>query len=198
MGKMYKAISVCVIMILIAACGPSTSQVVVLNRDDYASQIDPARYPQYKGKIIMLNSIVENSKNTSNFAYYNPEKTFGHSLFYSTPGRNLPQPLASYLWYVLQKGFGSAGIKIVADETSFDAEMTITINSITDEEVKFDVLTIGNNSLKTQKSYVTTMPKAPSLESPVLEKRAYKMHDKMIEAILDDPDMQKVIAPGKS
>lgn len=189
--KRSSILIICLLLIIIG-CGPIVSNTVILNRDRYVSQINPLTYDQFKGKTILLNSIADNSKNTTNLTYFNPERTFSHEMFYSKDS-SWPQPLVSYLWYALQKGFESVGIRVLAEGSIYDAALSMTINSMTDEEVKFDVLMIRTKMIQFQKSYVVTMPKAPSGESEILEQRSYRMLDKMIEAMLGDPGFQEGI-----
>lgn len=189
-----ETLSLVVFLLFISACGPYMSQTVVLNRENYISQINSAKYGQYKDKIILLNSIIDNSKNTTNFNYYNTEKTIDYDLFYSNPKSSFQQPVVSYMWYVFQKGFETAGLKIITEGSLFDVALTLTFNSITDEEVKFDLLMLGKNINIIQKSFVVTIPKTSSKDPIALEKRAYTMSDKIIETILCDSDFQKALS----
>ena len=171
-------------------CGPFTNTVVQLKRDRYICAIDPNQFIQFQGKRILLSSITDESKNTTNLAYYNPERTVGYQLFYSKE-HEMQQPVVSYFWYALQKAFECAGIKIEEHGKNYDVELSLIINSLTDEEMKFRVLLIKKGTLAHQRDYVVTTPKVQTKTLAVLEKRAYGMLDSIVLTILNDPDFQK-------
>ena len=177
-------------IVIVCSCGPTTSTVVKLNREKYDCKINADQFIKFKGKQILLASIEDKSTNTSNLAYYNPERTVGYQLFYSS-ANSWSQPVVSYFWYALQKGFECAGVKIEESGPIYNAELNITLNSLTDEEIKFRLLLTSTGRLVYQKDYVVSMPKVETNEQAVLEQRAYRMLDSIVITILSDPDFQK-------
>jgi hypothetical protein len=97
----------------------------------------------------------------------------------------------SYFWYALQKGFECAGVKIEEGGPVYDAELTLTIKSLTDEEITFQALLTKMGQLVCNKDFVIRMPKVETNEQSVLEQRAYRMLDSIVTTILSDPDIQK-------
>ncbi|MEN6318039.1 MAG: hypothetical protein ABFD82_04700 [Syntrophaceae bacterium] len=178
------------IFVIICSCGPATSTVVMLNREKYDCKINPDQFIQLKGKRILLASIDDKSTTTSNLAYYNPERTVGYQLFYSS-AHSMPQPVVSYFWYALQKGFECAGVKIEESGPVYDAELSLIFKSLTDEEINFQALLTKKGMLAFNKDFVVRMPKVETNEQAVLEQRAYRMLDSIVTTILSDPDFQK-------
>jgi hypothetical protein len=162
----------------------------MLNREKYDCKLNPDQFIQFKGKRILFASIDDKSTNTSNLAYYNPERTVGYQLFYSST-HAMPQPVVSYFWYALQKGFECAGVKIEEGGPVYDAELALTIRSLTDEEIKFQALLTKMGQLACNKDFVIRMPKVETNEQSALEQRAYRMLDSIVTTILSDPDIQK-------
>jgi len=183
--------SICVFVcaLIICGCGPYTNNIVDLNRDRYVCKIDPAQFNNFQGKRILLSTIIDESKNTSNMGYYNPEKMIGYRLY---SGENtLQQPVVTYFWYSLKKGFECAGIRIEEHGLVYDAELSLIFKSLTDEEIKFTMLLTKAGKIMYQQDYVVKMPEAQSKDHAVLEQRAYGMLDSIVKTILNDPDFQK-------
>ena len=102
----------------------------------------------------------------------------------------MQQPVVSYFWYALKKGFECAGIRIFSYGL-YDAELSLIFKSLTDEEIKFTMIVTKIGKLIYQHDYVIKMPEAQSKDHAVLEQRAYGMLDSIVRTILDDPDFQK-------
>ena len=85
--KVYFLIAYFLIVFFIIGCGPVVNTTVMLGRDNYVSKIKPEDYKVLQGKRILFHSITDQSTNTTNLAYYNPEKTIGYKLYYKAPGR---------------------------------------------------------------------------------------------------------------
>ena len=178
------------IIVIICGCGPGTSNVVMLNREKYDCKINSDQFMKFQGKRILLSSIEDKSTNTTNLAYYNPERTVGYQLFYSS-ANSWSQPVVSYFWYSLKKGFECAGIKIEESGPIYDAELSLTFTSLTDEEIQFRLLLTKLGKLAYQRDYVVSMPKVETNEHAVLEQRAYRMLDSIVSTILTDPGFQQ-------
>jgi hypothetical protein len=182
--------SICALVsaLIICGCGPYATNIVDLNRDKYVCKINPAQFNNFQGKRILLSTIIDESKNTTNLGYYNPDKTIGYRLSYSES--SVQQPVVSYFWYALKKGFECAGIRIFSYGL-YDAELSLIFKSLTDEEIKFTMIVTKIGKLIYQHDYLIKMPEAQSKDHAVLEQRAYGMLDSIVRTILDDPDFQK-------
>jgi hypothetical protein len=182
--------SICALVsaLIICGCGPYATNIVDLNRDKYVCKINPAQFNNFQGKRFLLSTIIDESKNTTNLGYYNPDKTIGYRLSYSES--SVQQPVVSYFWYALKKGFECAGIRIFSYGL-YDAELSLIFKSLTDEEIKFTMIVTKIGKLIYQHDYVIKMPEAQSKDHAVLEQRAYGMLDSIVRTILDDPDFQK-------
>ena len=174
---------------VLMGCGPASSvvKVVELNRDRYECKIDPSQFKQYHGKNFLLASIEDESDNTENLYYYNPQKTIGYRLYYSSS--SVRQPVVSYYWYALQKGFECAGLK-VEEYIHDDQEVALTFNSLTDEEILFDLALMKNGRQSYATSYTIKMPAVDANNADVLEQRAYGMLDMIVTTILKDPHFE--------
>lgn len=177
-------------VLVVAGCAPYARMVVPLNRDKYVCKNDAGKFTLFQGKRILLTTITDESRNTSGLAYYNPEGTVGYQLFYSSQ-HEMQQPVVSYFWYALKKGFECVGVQIQEYGTIFDAELSLTFLSLTDEEIQFRVLLIRKEVLTLQKEYAVTMPRVATVDKNLLEDRAYRMLDAIVATILNDPDFQK-------
>jgi len=182
------------IALFLVGCGPMVNTTVILNRDKYTPKLNPNDYKALSGKRILFHSIVDKSTNTTNLSYYNPEKTLGYSLYYKNPGNSMAQPVVSFFWYALQKGFERAGIVITPGDPIYDAEMTMTFRSVTDREVVYDVVFTKMGKLLYEKTYTVKTPSISTDDVTALENRAYDMIDAMVKTILDDPDFKKVVS----
>lgn len=182
------------IMISLAACGPlMVNTVVPLSRESYVPQINPEDYKLMRGKRVLFHGITDQSRNTSNFAYYNPGRTVGYELYYTLPNEGMPQPLISFFWYALKKGFEQAGIIIEDTSPIYDVELLLVFRSLTDREIQFDAQVRRAEKPVYEKSYAVKSPEVATADSAVLEKRAYGMMDAMVKTILGDPDFQKTL-----
>jgi len=182
--------SICALVsaLIICGCGPYATNIVDLNRDKYVCKINPAQFNNFQGKRFLLSTIIDESKNTTNLGYYNPDKTICYRLSYSES--SVQQPVVSYFWYALKKGFECAGIRIFSYGL-YDAELSLIFKSLTDEEIKFTMIVTKIGKLIYQHDYLIKMPEAQSKDHAVLEQRAYGMLDSIVRTILDDPDFQK-------
>lgn len=189
--KVYCIANVLIIIFMIG-CAPTANTIVQLGREKYVSQINPEDYKMVRGKKILFSSIMDKSTNTVNLGYFNPERTVGYQLFYGLPDIGMPQPVVSFFWYALKKGFDHAGIIIEESSPIYDAELTMTFRSVTDREINFDVVFTRMGGLFYQKNYSVKTPDVRTTDKTVLERRAYGMIDSMVKTILDDPDFNKM------
>lgn len=176
--------------LVMTGCAPYARLVVPLNRESYVCRNDPGQFALFQGKRILLTTIRDESKNTSNLAYYNPDGTVGYQLFYSSD-HSIQQPVVSYFWYALKKGFECAGVRIEEYGPIYDAELSLTFLSLTDEEIQFRALLIREGALALRKEYAVTAPKVPAIKRDLLEDRSYRMLDAIVATILNDPEFRK-------
>lgn len=185
---------VCALLVIfIVGCAPMTNTIVTLGRDNYVPQLNPNDYKQFHDKQILFHSIKDQSANTSNLAFYNPERTVGYSLYYKRPNEGMAQPVVSFFWYALKKGFDHIGIIIEESSPIYDAEMNMTFRSVTDREIKFHVLFTKLGKKFYEKTYSVKTPDVRTDDAAVLEKQAYGMIDAMVKAIVDDPDFKRML-----
>ncbi len=168
------------------ACGPLTSTVVVLNREYYSPDLNPAEFRHLRGQRILFGSIEDKSTNTENLSFYNPEQTVRYKLYYSASQNSMAQPVVSFFWYALKKGFEQAGVNIVENGPLYDAELYMIITSLTDEEIQFTALFTKVGIEPHAKNYVVRIAGDKTTDPVVLEDRAYSMLDAIVKAILSD------------
>jgi hypothetical protein len=178
------------IILVSAGCAPFTSTIVQLEQNKYLSGLKPEGYGELRGKKILLHGITDESKNTSNFSYYNPERTVGYQLLSEN---QMPQPLVSFFWYALEKGFEKAGVIIEDTAPDYDAELFITFRSLTDKEINFLIELRKRPNMIYAKSYVVKTSDGNIPDQNFLQKRAYSMIDSIVTAILDDPEVRKIL-----
>ena len=106
----------------------------------------------------------------------------------------MSQPVVSFFWYALKKGFDHAGIIIEESSPIYDAELIMTFRSVTDREIIFDVLFTQMGRKLYTKTYSVKSPNVPTEDVSVLEQNAYGMIDSMVKTILDDPDFKKIFS----
>ncbi len=152
------------------------SAKVEITQNNYMPELGRT-FPGYRGKSIYLANIDNQANNTTMWYYYNPQ---GSMTYESWPS------LTSYFWYCIQKAFQSAGLEVHSmDQASNAPEVDITLESITDQQFQYMVSVHGKGA-SFQKRFTVTMEPAVTTDSGLLEKRAYKMIDKMVRAILED------------
>jgi hypothetical protein len=162
----------CLLVIIFTIMGcvtPYPNKLVQLNRERYVCKADPAQFNKLQGKRILLSTIIDNSKNTTNLFYYNPKQTVGYELYYSSS--SAMQPVVSYFWYSLKKAFECVGIRIEEYGLAYDAELSLTFTSLTDEEIKFTAVLIKMGKWLYTRDYVVSMPKVQTDENSILEQR---------------------------
>jgi hypothetical protein len=190
-SKVYLTIYT-IIIISIVGCLPMADKNIQLGREKYVSQMSPENYKMVRGKRILFSSIEDKSGNTHNLRYFNPERTVVYQLSYKAPGEGMAQPVVSFFWYALKKGFDQAGIIIEESSPIYDAQLTMTFRSVTDREINFDVIFTRLGGLIYEKNYSVRTPNRQIADKSILEQRAYSMIDSMVKTILDDPDFNKM------
>ena len=191
--KYSKTICLLLGIIILTGCSPGASKVVNIRRDHYKPDMGQVLHDLYKERKIFLNSVIDESKDTTNFYSYNPDRSVAYSYFYE--GNSWQQPLASFYWYAYQKALESMDMIVEERKPSKDSpELTITFKSINSRQLLFHVLlkskTTPQKSLT--KEYAISMPQHAANDPESMEKSAYAMIDKTVITILGDPEFQKV------
>lgn len=163
---------------------------VPVSRDLYQPGLDPSRYSEYRGQIIIFDSIDIEAPDVTNFYYLNEDKTVGYTLFYTSDG--MQQPVVSFFWYALQKVFINIGIDVkeggLIKNTS---QLNLKIISLTDQDAKFKVSLLRNGFLLMQKEIIVSKKFPPTKDASELKKRSYEFIDHIAETILSDPDFKR-------
>lgn len=146
-----------------------------------------SEYDVYKGKRVFLMNFNNQAKETGIREFYSPDMKFRYS------SNDL---VSNYFWYSFREAFTKLGMT-VSDEDKPDYSATgmwVSLLSISD--VKFHVLlTVQEREkaiLKKEYSIQEPPPGEKDRTPAVLEQRVYKMTNRLIGAILDDPEFRKL------
>jgi len=141
---------------------------------------------------VFLASIVDETKDTTNFYYYSPDRSTAYGFYYDE--KSWQQPLASFFWYAYQKTFESIGMIVEEANPSKDSpELSITFKSFHSDRLVFQVFLVSKaTGANLYKEYIVTMPALKTDDPTILEKAAYEMIDKTIYTFLSDLEFQKV------
>lgn len=170
---------------------PHTDLIVKVSRHIYSPNIDISKHAEYRGHVMILDSIeVAEHPDITNFYYLNPDQSIGYILYYSHT--SMQQPVASFFWYALEKAFESVGIQIkYSGPLKNVAELHLKILTLTDQEANFRVSLLRNGLLLLQKD-IQVLQKLPvTTDAEELEKRQYAFLDLMVDTILSDPDFKR-------
>jgi hypothetical protein len=140
----------------------------------------------YQGKHIYLLNAGNEAQNTTIWYYYSPDKQFTYSV-----GDN---SIENYFWYSFEKALRSLGM-VVSTEDRPDPiapGMQLTLKSISDAEYTVEVkLKKLEGPFFTKVYTVPADPIAPAERTAGnLEQRAYAMTNRLITAVLSDPEFQ--------
>jgi hypothetical protein len=140
----------------------------------------------YQGKRVYLVNFDNQAQNTTNFAYFSPDKVFAYS------GDSL---IHNYFWYAFEKAFVRLGMT-VANEDKPDLQapaMWLSLKSVTDERYEVEVKIGKEEYLVFHKMFTITGDPVPETNrtKEFLEQRAYQMTNQLIQTILTDPEFKK-------
>ncbi len=142
----------------------------------------------YKGKPIYLMNFDNQANDTSVWRYYSPDRKFDYFT---------NNTLHNYFWYAFRDAFLKSGMRVsnVDNPDPKAPAMWVTLLSITDEQYRVRVTV--------QKSGVTEFVETYTIQEsileekdrtpPLLEQRAYRMMNRLIDSILKDNNFRKVI-----
>ena len=161
-----------------------TSNDAKVSSDNYAPDVDKA-LSRLKGKSLHLASFTNSADNTKQFSYPSAEGKF----FYVVGNGSVE----SYFWYCFQKGLSSAGLKVIEDSPTGPApSLMVKLLYLTDKQFKAEVVvTKGGNFFKKNIEETFEPPKTDDREQ--LAFNAYKFMDKIIIAVMTDPEVLKAM-----
>jgi len=180
------------LLTFIISCASGASTNVTVWRNKYNPNVVPSISELYKGHKVFLASVVDETKDTTNFYYYSPDRSVAYGFYYDE--KSWQQPLASFFWYAYQKTLQSVGIIVEENNPSKDSpELLITFKSFQSDRLVYQVFLVSKTKgTNFYKEYTVTMPSLTANDTAALEKAAYEMIDKTIYAFLSDPEFQKV------
>lgn len=180
-----------IISLLVSCSFPPPAGVlnVPVSRDKYYPALQPAKYSEYKGQVVIFDSLEIAAPGVENFYYLNADKTVGYTLFYTSEG--IQQPVVSFFWYALQKSFEHVGI-VVKDGIIKNAnQLHIKILWLSDQKAIFNVSLLRNGYLLYQKDIGVFKPFPASKDIAELQKRSFEYIDSIAGTILNDPDFKR-------
>ena len=175
--------SVCVILsIIIIGC---TVKVPLSNYNP----VFTGDYSVYKGKRVYLMNFDNQASDTTFWYYFSP---YIRTFYYTN------NSIHNYFWYAFRDAFTKLGM-LVSDEDNPDLTapaMSVTLLSINDENYHMKVTVQNKEKILFTKGYTILEPRLEKKDRnpAVLEERAYKMTNKLIATILEDPAFQKHLA----
>jgi hypothetical protein len=162
------------------ACRTAGTKVVI-RQDLYAPSFAAKDLSAYKGKSVYFPAVTNNANNTSIWNYYSP----GSDVYYeATPA------LQTYFWDCFAKDFNWIGVKLAPDATAAP-HLEVIMNSVTDQEFKFQVILLGPGKPPFRKDYTVTMAPTKEKDPAQLEKRGYQLVDAAFMAMVGDADFRK-------
>jgi hypothetical protein len=171
-----KTIKVAVILLFVLTMFGCTTKVYI-SPDAYKPNIVLNQNKRFLNKRIYMHSFTNSAQNTSLWNYYSPDQ----KIRYETS-----QPLHSYFWYCFRYAFEEIGVKVSPYEYGM-IEFNYELVSLTDQMFRFNVNLMKNRSTIYQKMYYVVMSPPEDTSVASLEARAYRLVDKSVEAILNDP-----------
>lgn len=191
----FKRISVVGLFLSLTSCQIAT---VYLNTDlkEYNVHLYLEEYtpklnkipPEYKGKVMCLANLRNDSQNTANFSYFSKDNKAQY-LLSTRAGTNI-QPIPNFFWSAYEKAFARAGITTMTRCENDMPEMWIIFRSFDDEELKFRIHLYINREAVFEKEMTIIMPPAENRNSIALQARAYDMIDLTIKTILREPGVK--------
>lgn len=191
-STMALSIIIVLLSILFSCSFPPPKGVVnvPVSRDQYQPLLEPSKFAEYRGQIIIFDSIDIDARDVDNFYYLNEDKSVGYTLFYTFDG--IQQPVVSFFWYALQKTFTNIGIDVKESGIIKNAaRLNLKITALTDQDAKFIVSLLRNGLLLMQKEIIVSKKFPPTKDISELKKRSYEFIDCIAETILSDSDFKR-------
>lgn len=181
--KLSLVLAIGFILVASWACGP-TGAIVRLDYKKFEPSV--ADNQLYKGKKVALLMFANRDKDTQKYYYF---RTGSNEQFaYETD-----EWLESYVWYCYLKAFRKAGMVVLENvQQPSVPDFQLTINRLSENYFEYTVNYRYGRYLFMKTYSVQVDPlTAPIGEANKLEKAAYAMMNKSINAVLNDPEFQK-------
>jgi hypothetical protein len=163
------------------------SQGVKVPLDNYKASFSGG-YEAYKGKRVYIMNFDNQANDTTIWRYFSPDKKFGYIM---------NDTLHNYFWYAFRNAFLKNGMLVSTVDNPDPAApaMWVTLLSITDEQYRVQVTVQKKSITEFTNPYTIQEPPADEKDRTpeLLEQRAYRMTNRLIETILKDTNFQKVI-----
>ncbi len=128
------------------------------------------------------------ANDTSIWYYYSTDQ----KLYYGADSS-----IHNYFWYAFYDAFANAGISVSSvDHPDLTAPaMWVTLRSINDEgfTIKVTVQKKGESTLSKNYSIKEALPADADRGLPMMEPRAYRMTNRLIETVMGDAEFQNII-----
>jgi hypothetical protein len=142
----------------------------------------------YRGKRVYLMNFDNQANDTTTWRYYSPDRKFGYIM---------NDTLHNYFWYAFRDAFLKKGMLVSSvDNPDPNAPaMWVTLLSITDEQYRARVTVQKRGITEFTENYTIQEPPLDEKDRtpPLLEQRAYRMTNRLIETILKDTNFRKMI-----
>lgn len=145
-------------------------------------------FGNYRGKRLYLMNFENQANDTSIWRYYSEDQKFSYST---------NDTLHNYFWYAFRDAFLKSGMLIsnVDNPDLLAPAMWVTLLSMTDEKYHVRVtvqekgITVFTKPYKIHEPALEEKDRNPA----VLEQRAYRMTNRLIKIIMEDPEFRKVL-----
>lgn len=161
-----------------------TSNDAKVSMDNYSPDVVKA-LSNLKGKQIHLASFSNSAENTKQFSYPSADGRFYYVVGHGS--------VESYFWYCFKKGLLSADIKVLEESPGGPTpSLMIKLLYLTDKQFKAEaVVTKGKDFFKKKIEETFEPPKTDDREE--LAFQAYRFMDKIIGAVMTDPEVIKAL-----
>ena len=197
-GVVFRAVrvaSVGAFASLVVACGgarfvPISYEAFQPNLTSYAEK--------YKDKSVLLYDFANHAENTK-YSRYLGKNRRNYGSPNSGPAGIGGRPLDSYFWYCFEKGLTNAGFAVLKDGDPHSHEapsLRVVLDSIYEDRFVFTVEAVRRGTPIVTRQIDIREPTPASGEDTAhqLEARAYRMMNRSIQAVLSDPEIQKLLA----
>ncbi len=145
-------------------------------------------YRIFKGQRVYLMNFENQANDTSIWRYYSPDRQFSYAS---------NDTLHNYFWYAFRDALARSGVMVSnVDNPDLTAPaMWITLLSMTDEKYQVRVTIQKKGITAFEEKYIVEETPLQEKERNVamLEQRAYRMTNRLLEVILKDPKFQKAL-----
>lgn len=152
-----------------------------LKQASYTPEFDTGELAAYKGRSVFISDISNNAPNTSIWNYYSTSS----SVYYEA----MPT-LHGYIWDCFVKAFDRIGVTVAPDAAGAP-DFSLTLASVTAQEMVFDVVLSRTGATPFRKRYQVASPPARGFDPAAIEKRGYGQVDEAFYAVVSDPEFRR-------